>query len=75
MVIEEETTAPVENESEAPTELSQTSPTAPAVPGTTAPSLPDTGDHSNIGLYIGLLGFAAVGTGLLVATRRKKEEE
>ena len=37
---------------------------------------PDTGDHSNLGLYIGLISEAGVaGVGLLLATRKKKEEE
>ena len=44
---------------------------------TTVPNTPpDTGDHSNLGLYIGLIAVAGVaGVGLLLATRKKKEEE
>ena len=44
---------------------------------TTVPNTPpDTGDHSNMGLYIGLIAAAGVaGVGLLLATRKKKEEE
>ena len=63
-------TLPAEEEEEGSSVAAETE-----VPGTTAPTAPDTGDHSHLGLYLGLMGMAATaGIGLLVGTRKTKEE-
>ena len=35
---------------------------------------PDTGDHSNMLLYFGLMCLAAAGSGLLIAKGKKRED-
>ncbi len=35
---------------------------------------PDSGDHSNVLLYFGLMCLAAAGSGLLIAKGKKRED-
>ena len=72
--VPEETTATIPPTEEVETTTREDAETVTPAPTTTRPSAPDTGDHSNIMMYVAMLGAAASGTGLLLG-RRKKEEE
>lgn len=85
--IEDEEPTPVGDESEVPTEPSQPMPTlppeiietepsqpVPTEPESMIPLPPDTGDHSHMLLCFGMMCLAAAGSGLLVATGKKREE-
>ena len=85
--VEDEEPVPVGDESEMPTEPSQPMPPlppviieiepsqpAPTAPESEIPTLPDTGDHSNMLLYFGLMCLAAAGSGLLIAKGKKRED-
>ncbi|MBQ7145721.1 MAG: VaFE repeat-containing surface-anchored protein [Lachnospiraceae bacterium] len=72
--VPEETTATIPPTEEVETTTREDAETVTPAPTTTRPSAPDTGDHSNIMLYVAMLGAATSGTGFLLS-RRKKEEE
>ena len=73
---EPEGTLPFEEEEEGTSVAAETEiPEASTPKGTTTPSVPDTGDHNYLGLYLGLMSMAATaGIGLLIGTRKTKEE-
>ena len=73
---EEEESTQVDAETEAPATLPPTEQEkATTVNAETQTPVPDTGDHSHIGLYLGLMATAAAGSLLLLGLGRNRSKE